>query len=130
MHPQPSNDISISFYVACLDDILKCSKTLEDHIQHVRQVLDPLQQASSQVKPLEYEFHKTTTQYLRRLVMRECLKMDPGKVSVVEQWPIPQQLHNVYTFIRFSNFYQPFSERFSQAVHLLTALTKKDTPFI
>jgi hypothetical protein len=47
----------------------------------------------------------------------------------VEQWPVPQQVCYIYTFITFSNFYQRFIESFFQ-VHLLTAFTKKEIPFI
>jgi hypothetical protein len=78
------------FWATYLDNVLIYSKTLENHIQHVCQVLSLLQQASQQVKPQKCEFRTTTTEYLKILVTFEGLKMDPDKVSAVEQWPIPQ----------------------------------------
>jgi hypothetical protein len=63
---------------------------LEEHIQHVGQILGLLQQAGQQVKPQKYEFQKTITEYLGMLVTLKGLKMDLGKVSAVEQWSVPQ----------------------------------------
>jgi hypothetical protein len=57
------------------------------------------------IKTPKYEFHKTTTEYLEILVMPEGSKMDFGKVSVVKQWPIPQQLEEIHAFIEFGNFF-------------------------
>jgi hypothetical protein len=77
------------FYTANLDNVLIYSKTLEDHIQHICQVFELLRQASQPVKPQKCEFHKTTTEYLRILIMFKGLNMDLGKVSVVGKLPIP-----------------------------------------
>jgi hypothetical protein len=78
------------FCMTYLDDILIYSQTLEEHIQHVRQILGLPQQAGLQVKPQKYRFHITTIEYLRILVTPKGLKMDTGKGSVVEKWPVPQ----------------------------------------
>jgi hypothetical protein len=83
----PSLDI---FCPAYLDDVLIYSQTLEEYIQHVHQILNLLQQVGLQVKLQKYEFHKTTTEYLGMLVTPEGLKIDSGKASTVEQWPVPQ----------------------------------------
>jgi hypothetical protein len=64
------------------------------------------------------------------LVIPEGLKTDSGKVSAVEQWPVPQQLHDVQAFIGFSNFYQKLIASCSQIVYPLTACTKPDIPFM
>jgi hypothetical protein len=73
------------FCTVYLDNILIYSKTLEEYIQHVCQILGLLQQAGLQVKPQKYKFHKPTTEYLERLMTSEGLKMDAGKVSAVKQ---------------------------------------------
>jgi hypothetical protein len=73
------------FYKAYLEDVLIYCQTLGKHFQHVPQILGLLQQAGLQVKPQKYEFYKTTTEYLRMLLTPDHLKMDPGKVSTVEQ---------------------------------------------
>jgi hypothetical protein len=78
------------FCTTYLDNVLIYSQTLEEHIQHVCQILGLLQHMDQQVKPQKCEFQKTTTEYLGMLVMLKGLKMDSGKVSAVEQWQVPQ----------------------------------------
>jgi hypothetical protein len=58
-----------------------------------------------QVKPQKCEFHKTITESLEMQVTPEGLKMDPGNVSVMEQWPVPQGLRDVQPFTGPSNLY-------------------------
>jgi hypothetical protein len=73
------------FCTTHLDDVLIYSQTWEEHIQHVRQILNLLQQAGLQVKLRKCEFHKTITEFLEILVTLEGMKMDSGKVSTIEQ---------------------------------------------
>jgi hypothetical protein len=75
---------------AYLNDVLIYYQILEEHIQHVPQILNLLQQAGLQVKQQKSEFPKITTEYLEMLATPEGLKMDSGKVSAVEQWLVPQ----------------------------------------
>jgi hypothetical protein len=93
------------FYTIYLDNILIYNSTLKEHIQHICQILGHFQQAGLQVKPQKYEFHKTTIKYHEMLVILKGRRMDLGKVSAVDYWPAPQQLHNICTFIRFDNYY-------------------------
>jgi hypothetical protein len=79
------------FCTAYLDNVLIYSQTLEEHIQHVHQIFYLLKQVGLLVKAQKCEFHKTTTEYLGILVTPEGIKMDSGKVSAVEQWPVPQR---------------------------------------
>jgi hypothetical protein len=72
------------FYTTYQDDVLIYSQTLEEHMQHVHQIISFLQQADLQVKQQKYKFHKITTEYLGRLVTPEGLRMDSGKVSALK----------------------------------------------
>jgi hypothetical protein len=87
------------FCITYLNDVLNYNEILENHICHICQVLGLFQKAGLQVKLQKYDFYKITTEYLEILIIPECLQMDSKKVSAVEQWPIPQQLHDIYIFI-------------------------------
>src|SRR5215213_2857979 len=77
------------FTSAFLDDILIYSDTLEEHKEHVRQVLKALSKAGLHLKPEKCEFHRTEVKYLGLIISREGIKMDPAKVSTVVEWPTP-----------------------------------------
>src|SRR6266480_7534328 len=63
------------FSSAYLDDILIYSETLEEHTQHVRQVLQKLRKAGMQVDIEKCEFHVTETRFLGLVVGRDGIKM-------------------------------------------------------
>lgn len=56
--------------------------------------------------------------------------MDPGKVTTVKEWPSPESIKGVQTFLGFANFYLGFIQGYSEEVLPLTALTKKGIKFL
>ena len=52
------------FCSAFLDDTIIYSETLEEHVTHVRQVLQRLSDAGLHLNPKKCEFHRTETTYL------------------------------------------------------------------
>ena len=57
------------------------------------------------------------------------IKMDPGKVKGVTDWPVPKSYKELQGFIGFLNFYHCFIKNFSKVAHLLNALISKKLPF-
>ena len=71
-----------------LDDILIFSDTMEEHIDHVRLVLQRLLENRLFAKAEKCEFHRTTVQFLGFIVSRGKLEMDPAKTDALRTWPI------------------------------------------
>jgi len=117
------------FVVVYLDDILVYSRTFEEHVVHVRKVLQKLQDANLRVKPQKSEFHKHEVQFLGYVVSKDGLKMDDKKVRVVKEWPTPTTVKEVQSFLGFANFYRRFIKDYSRITAPLTSLTAKDVPF-
>ena len=68
--------------------------------------------------------------YLGLIVTTEGIKMDPAKVETVINWPTPQNVKDVQSFLGFANFYRRFILRFSMIAGPLTNLTRKDVKFL
>lgn len=115
--------------VAYLDDILVYSKTLEEHITHVREVLTRLRTASLLLKPEKCEWHKEEVTFLGFRVGRNGVKMDEAKIQVVKDWPTPTTVKGIQEFLGFVNFNRRFIKDYSKKALPLTKLTRKDTPF-
>jgi hypothetical protein len=76
------------FTSAYLDDILIYSDTMsEEHVEHVKWILERLTTVGLHLKPEKYEFHKTEVKYQGLLVGAEGVRMDPVKMETVEKWP-------------------------------------------
>ena len=56
------------FFVVFLDDILICSRTLQDHVQHVRFVLQKFHDNSFYAKHSKCDFFQKSIVYLGHLI--------------------------------------------------------------
>ena len=118
------------FCTAYLDDILIYSENEEQHMEHVKQILEALTKAGLQVKPQICEFHTNNVEYLGFIITTEGLRMNPAKITTIIEWPIPKKLRDVRSFLGFGNFYRRFIQDYSHLARPLTQLTKKCTPFV
>ena len=109
-----------------LADILIFSKTLQDHHQHVRQVLQRLLRNHLYVKPSKCQFHVPEVSFLGYILKRGEVQMDPKKTQAVREWATPKSVKEVQRFLGFANFYRKFIRGFSSVAAPLFALTKKD----
>ena len=53
--------------------------------------------------------------------------MASDKVQVIQDWPKPQKIKDVQSFLGFANFYQHFIPKYSEITVPLTCLTRKGT---
>ena len=117
------------FVIAYLDDILIFSKTEQEHVEHVRKVLQKLADAEIPLKLSKCEFHKTSIGFLGYIVSADGLAPDPKKVQAIEEWPEPTTVKEVQAFCGMINYYRKFIKNFSKVAEPITRLTKKETIF-
>src|SRR5260221_10839991 len=115
--------------VGYLDDILVYSDSLEDHRNHIREVLQRLHKAGLYANLKKCKFHTDTMEYLGFILSPKGLQMDPTKVSTIQDWPEPQKVRDVQAFLRFANFYRRFIHDYSEMTHPLNLLGKKAMPW-
>jgi len=71
------------FVIVYLDDILIFSKTKQEHLQHVRRVLEKLQQNKLLINLKKCTFLQRELVYLGFVIAENGLKMDPEKVVAI-----------------------------------------------
>uniref|UniRef100_A0AAY5K2N8 ribonuclease H n=1 Tax=Esox lucius TaxID=8010 RepID=A0AAY5K2N8_ESOLU len=120
-------DMIDRFVIIYLDDILIYSGNLTEHIGHVRQVLQRLQQHRLYVKLEKSVFHVSQVAFLGSVLSPGCVQMDESKVSAVRQWPPPKTVKEMQRFLGFANYYRRFIRNFSTIAAPLTALTSQKT---
>src|SRR5258708_717295 len=107
-------DLMYVCMVGYLDDILVYLDSLEDHQNHVQEVLQCLHKVGLYANLKKCKFHTDTMEYLRFILSPKGLQMDPTKVSAIQDWPEPWKVQDVQAFLRFANFYWRFIHDYSE----------------
>ncbi|CAL5428331.1 unnamed protein product [Camellia sinensis] len=101
------------FLVVYFDDILIYSKTKEEHIFHLQQVLRVLRQEKPYINVKKCSFMSPMVVFLGFIVSSKGVETDSSKVKTILEWPIPTSLHEVRSFHGLATFYRRFIKNFS-----------------
>ena len=118
-----------AFFSLELDDILVFSSTDAEHLQHVRIAMEKLGKAKLYARLQISEFFKSRVEYLGLDVSAQGVQSSPEKIRAVVEWPTPENVRDVRSFLGLAGFYRRFVRRFSQKARPLTHLTKDKTPW-
>ena len=106
----PEDSDFVSVYI---DDVLVYSRTLEEHLNHLRLVITPLQEACLNLKPAKCHFVRSEVEYLGHIVTPSGLKPNPNLVSTVKEFPTPSNVREVCQFLGLSSYYRQFIAEFA-----------------
>ncbi|GBG64360.1 hypothetical protein CBR_g41560 [Chara braunii] len=123
------HDYLDKFIVVYLDDILIFSRTVEEHDEHLKTVLGLLRQHQYKVNLDKCEFGRTKILYLGHEISADGLRPEDAKVASIRDWPRPQTVTEVRSFLGMTGYYRPFVKNYSTIASPLTDLTRLDTPW-
>ena len=109
-----------------LDDILVASSSVEEHVLHVRKVLQRIREAGLRLKPEKCNFATLKIEYLGHTFTPEGVKPNETKIIAVKEFPRPQSVKEVRTFLGLVTFYRKHVKNMAIICRPLTALTRKD----
>jgi hypothetical protein len=87
--------------IVYLDDIGIDSETYEQHIEHLRLVLQKLREHQLFIKMPKYFLGRKETGYLGVIVGNGTLRTAPDKISAVRDWPLPKTQKQIKSFVTF-----------------------------
>jgi hypothetical protein len=116
------------FVLVYLDDILVMLRTPQEHLQHLRMVLDILAQHQLYAKRSKCEFGKTTLKFLGHVVTAGSVAADPDKIKALQDWPLPTSRAELRAFLGLANYFRRFICNYSSVAAPLTALTSDKVP--
>lgn len=113
-----------------LDDIIIYSETYDEHMKLLNDVLTLLVRANIKLKLSKCYFAKTEVNYLGHTVSQNAVKPSKEKTKAIDEFPIPDTLRKVRSFLGLSQYYRRFISNFTRIAKPLTLLTRKNQPFI
>jgi len=126
---QISRLISFNFAQVYIDDVIVFSKTFDEHIDHLEQVLNVLDKNNIILKPKKCHFGGTSCQYLGHSIDQKGVHPSNEKVKVVSEFPTIITKKQLKSFLGLASFYRRFVPLFAQRCKHLYALTSDGTPF-
>ena len=118
------------FVEVYIDDVLIFSRTMEEHIDHLRQVLERLRKASLKLKPGKCHFLRQSLEYLGHIITPTGLKPNPKQLEAVQEFPVPNSVTQVRQFLGLTSYYRRFIKSFAEVASPLHSLTKKNAEFV
>lgn len=117
------------FVKVYIDDVIVFSPTLEDHLQHLQQVLQRIRDAGLKLKTSKCRFIAEEVEYLGHILTPSGLKPNPNTTSAVADFPLPANLKEVRQFLGLSSYYRRFISGFATIAQPLHQLTRKGVHF-
>ncbi|GBG61039.1 hypothetical protein CBR_g18634 [Chara braunii] len=93
------------FVLIYLDDILVYSRSLDEHVEHLRSVLEQLQQAKYIANGDKCEFAWQELEYLGHYVTPQGIRPLADKIEAIRVWPEPTNTTDVRSFMGLAGYY-------------------------
>ena len=113
------------FLLIFFDDLLIYSKSWEENLQHIEEVLNILESESLFAKASKCEFRLEEILYLGHKISAKGVSVDEEKVKAIREWQKPKTLTQLRGFLGLCSYYRQFVKKFSKLASPLIDLTKK-----
>ena len=112
-----------------IDDVLVCSNTFAEHLNHLQQVFARLRCAGLRLRANKCLFLREEVPYLGHVVTRHGIHPDPTKTEKMRKYPVPLDVSQTRQFLGLASYYRRFVPEFSKIASPLHSLLKQDAVF-
>ena len=82
-----------------MDDIVICSKSLQEHLQHIKLIFDELREHGLKMQLDKSEFLRKEVPFLGHIITPEGIKPNPDKIEAIIKYHIPKTQTEVRTYL-------------------------------
>lgn len=104
----------LDFTYRYLDDILIASASEEEHVEHLRQVLERLASYGLAVNPAKCVFGQPEVDYVGYTISSHGTTPPPARVQAIADYKKPQSIAELRRFLGVMNFYRRFVKSAAQ----------------
>lgn len=100
------------YVVTFIGNISVYSKNEEDHIKHLRIVLETLEKKKFYGKYSKCEFWLESISFIGHIISEDEISINPSKIAAVRNWPVSKLVIEMISFHRLVGYYQRFVQNF------------------
>ncbi len=112
------------FAYVYIDDVLIYSSSPEEHIEHIRIIINALHQANMKISNEKSHFFQDSVEYLGHIIKYNRITVDPSKIQTIKDFPIPITLKELRSFLGLASYYRKFIQNFAAIVKPLTTFLR------
>ena len=98
----------LPFVKIFIDDILVYSKNIEEHKDHLNQVLAILRRKKMVLKAKKAKLFRRSVEFLGHILSDQGLQPQHDKIKAVLEWKPPTNVHEIRQFVGLANFYRQY----------------------
>ncbi|GJQ86388.1 hypothetical protein Trydic_g8478 [Trypoxylus dichotomus] len=115
------------FCFVYMDDVVIFSKSLHQHLAHIRQIFQKLKEYNLKVQLDKSEFLRKEVGFLGHVITPDGIKPNPSKIHAIQNYPLPKAIREIRAFLGLAGYYRRFIHNFARIVQPLTRCLKKGT---
>lgn len=113
------------FAFVYMDDVVIFSKSLQDHLLHIRTIFQKFREINLKIQLDKSEFLCKEVAFLGHLITPEGIKPNPSKIEAVQKFPIPKTIKEIKSFLGLVGYYRRFISNFAKITSPMTKCLKK-----
>ena len=117
-----------SFAKPYLDDVIIFSQTWEEHVTHVRTVLEKLRQAGLTANPRKCVWGAQWVEFLGHKIGNGCLMIPEKRCGAVRNYQRPVRKKGLRSFLGLVSFYRRYQNMLAEKTKVLSPATAKAAP--
>ena len=108
-----------------MDDVAVYSDTFERHLENLEATFELAEKGDMKINPLKGHFVHRQVEFLGHIVSKEGIAVMPGKVEMIQNCKIPQDVSGVRSFLGLTGHYRRFIHHYAHKASPLISLTRK-----
>ena len=118
------------FAVVFIDDVCIYSRTVEEHQEHLRLVMERMRELQVKLRRSKCRFYQAQVEFLGHRIGAGVVTPVQDKLAAVRQWPQPVTKKQLRGFLGLSGYYCDFIQGYSEMAAPLTNLSRDEADVV